>query len=387
MERKQIFSLIAKQLSLFPTVALLGARQVGKTTLARAIAAQAQGAGKMVHLFDLEDPSHAARLHDPMLALQALDGLVIIDEIQTSPELFPTLRVLNDRSDSTTRFLILGSASPELLKQGSETLAGRIAFIEISPFGLYENPDILVSLLWERGGYPRSFLAESTEDSLSWRREYLKTFLERDIPQLGFSVPSLGMRRFWTMLAHYHGQNINYSELGRSLDISDATVRRYLDILAGAYVVRRVQPWFENIKKRQLKSPKVYIRDSGIFHSLMSISDLASLQNHPKLGASWEGFALEEVAKALRLREEETYYWAVHGQGELDLLLFRNGRRVGVEFKFSSSPTITKSMNLAIEMLQLDTLEIVHPGQGSWRLSEKITCYGLREIISKWENE
>lgn len=384
MDRKQLFSLIQHQLGLFPTVALLGARQVGKTTLARTIAAQA--GEQTVHIFDLEDPSHISRLQDPMLALQSLKGLVIIDEIQTRPDLFSILRVLNDRQDSTTRFLILGSASPALLRQGSETLAGRIAFIEIPPFGLCESPDISTSLLWERGGYPRSFLADSNEDSLSWRREYLKTFLERDIPQLGFSIPSFAMRRFWTMLAHYHGQNMNYSELARSLDISDATVRRYLDILAGAYVVRRVQPWFENIKKRQLKSPKVYIRDSGIFHSLMSISDLSSLQTHPKLGASWEGFALEEIAKALRLREEETYYWAVHGQGELDLLLFRNGKRIGIEFKFSSSPTITRSMKLAIEMLNLDLLEIIHPGEGSWPLSDKITCCGLREIINKWQH-
>jgi predicted AAA+ superfamily ATPase len=384
LERKQILALIKRQLSLFPVVALLGARQVGKTTLARQIATTEGDAGLPVHFFDLEDPTHLARLTDPMLALPPLEGLVVIDEIQLKTDLFPILRVLCDRPNSKTRFLILGSASPDLLRQGAETLAGRIAFIEVSPFGLFESPDLNPMQLWDRGGYPRSILAGSNEASVSWRTEYLKTFLERDIPQLGFSIPALAMRRFWIMLAHYHGQTINYSELGRSLDISDSTVRRYLDILAGAYVVRRVQPWFENIKKRQVKAPKVYIRDSGILHTLLSISDLHALQTNPKLGASWEGFALEEIAKVLGLREEETYFWSIHGQGELDLLLFKGGKRIGVEFKYTSTPAVTKSMNLAIDTLKLDTLKIVHPGAGIWPLSDGITCYGLGELIAEW---
>jgi uncharacterized protein len=383
LERTTLLDTILTHLAQFRVVALLGARQVGKTTLARQVVKHLRKNSQTIaHVFDLEDPSHLARLNDPLLALQNLEGLVVLDEIQLRPDLFPVLRVLADRPANQSRFLILGSASPALLRQGAETLAGRIAFLEIPPFGLFENATIDLPRLWERGGYPDSYLAKSRLQSVSWRQQYLKTFLERDIPQLGFTIPALAMRRFWTMLSHYHGQNVNYSELGRSLDISDATVRRYLDILAGTYLVRRVQPWFENIKKRQVKAPKVYLRDSGLLHTLLTISDNETLQNHPKLGASWEGFALEEIAKSLQLREEETYYWAVHDQGELDLLLFKDGKRIGIEFKYTSTPHLTKSMRLAVELLHLDKLIIVNPSDQAWQVSEKVFAFGLKNAIT-----
>ncbi len=383
MERTRIISLIEEGFASFPVVALLGARQVGKTTLARYFSEALRQQFSEISFFDLEDPLHQSQLSDPRMALRDLSGLVIIDEVQLSPNLFPVLRVLADRKDNPTRFLLLGSASRELVAKGSESLAGRITFQEIWPFGLWENLNLDAKILWLRGGYPCSYLAKTDKESSDWREQYIRTFLERDIPQLGIKIPALAMRRFWYMLAHYHGQQMNYSEIARSLDISDATVRRYLDILCGTFMVRRVQPWFENISKRQIKSPKIYIRDSGIFHSLLGVFTTAQRDSHPKLGASWEGFALEEIIKATSTREQDTYFWAVHAQGELDLMLFLGGKRIGFEFKFTSNPKVTPSMTMAIDILKLDKLYIVHPQQGNWTIDAKMEVIGIEELIKK----
>ena len=299
MERKRLTNLIRRHFASAKVVALLGPRQSGKTTLARQIAASGLlPFNPELNYFDLEDPAHLERLATPKLALQDLAGLVVIDEIQLRPELFPVLRVLADRAPNPAQFLILGSASRDLIRQGSETLAGRISFVEITPFGLSETGPEAVDTLWLRGGFPPSFLATDDEASWQWREAYLRTFLERDIPALGIRIPALTLRRFWTMLAHYHGQQFNASELGKSLATTDTTVSRYLDILTGTFMVRRLNPWFENIKKRQIKTPKIYFRDSGILHRLLGLVSRGQLVTHPKLGASWEGFALEEVIRS-----------------------------------------------------------------------------------------
>ena len=355
-------------------VAIVGPRQVGKTTLAFEIAKQTDS----VHHFDLEDPADLARLQEPGLALRPLDGLVIIDEVQRMPDLFPLLRVLADRKASKTKFLILGSASPELIQDGSESLAGRIAFHELAGFSLTDvGPDYLQNL-WIRGGYPRSFLAMETDLSVEWRGQFIKTYLERDLSELGFGIPSNTLRRFWSMLAHYHGQTLNYSELGRSLPASDNTVRRYVDILASTYMVKVLQPWFENISKRQVKSPKIYVCDSGLFHTLLGIDSQSELERHPKLGASWEGFAVMEVIR--RYPRHEHYFWATHAGAELDLLLVRGDERLGFEFKRTDSPKATRSMHTAMSVLKLDALTVVHGGSGRFPIAENIEAVALSAL-------
>lgn len=357
-----------------PCVAILGPRQCGKTTLARMLAADEPDCT----IFDLESPLDARRLDAPLRTLGALGGLVVLDEIQRDPTLFEILRVLVDRPVSETRFLILGSASPTLIKGASESLAGRLGFVDLGGFHLGETGVDTQTPLWSRGGFPRSFLAADDAGSLLWRQGFVRTFLERDIPQLGISIPAETLRRFWTMIAHYHGQVWNAAEFARSLGSSEGTARRYLDILAGAYMVRVLPPWFENLSKRQVKAPKVYIRDSGLLHALLELRTLADLQGHPKLGASWEGFALEQVLAVLGAHG--AYFWATHAGAELDLLVTVGGRRYGFEFKVSDAPGATRSMRVALADLGLTHLWIVYPGNVAYELDERLSVLPLRGI-------
>lgn len=357
-----------------PITALLGPRQCGKTTLARFFAE-----GQAATFFDMESVADQRRLQNPELALGELSGLVILDEVQVVPELFPVLRGLADRPGHSTRFLILGSASPHIIHHASETLAGRVEFVELSGFDLSETGSDALNALWLRGGFPRSFLAETDADSFAWREGFVRTYLERDIPQLGFRIPAPAMRRFWTMLAHYHGQTWNASELGRAMGLSDKTVRGYLDILTGTYMVRQLQPWFENLGKRQVKAPKVYFRDSGLLHHLMDISTRHHLLGHPKVGASWEGFAIEQVLRAFD--PSQPYFWSTHGGAELDLVFMHRGKRLGFEIKFTEAPRTTASMRTAKEDLRLDHLWVVHPGVHGFPMEEGITAVPLARIL------
>lgn len=378
MKRNRYIDAIDLSWAVFPIVALLGPRQVGKTTLARGYAeGRYGGLIPETHYFDLEDPLSLARLANPRLTLESLSGLIVIDEIQRMPELFAVLRVMADLKKADTQYLILGSASLDLIKGASDTLAGRIRFIEVSPFDLSEVGDSALSQLWLRGGYPRAFLAATEEDSHLWLEAYVRTFLERDIPQLGLNIPAVAMRRFWMMLSHVHGQILNFSDIARSLDVSDATVRRYLDILAGTFMVRRLQPWHANINKRQVKAPKVYFRDAGLLHHLWGITSMQELQTHPKLGASWEGFAMEEIMRRQSLRSEDVFFWGVHQQAELDLLVFEKGEPIGYEFKFSDHPKLSKSMIAAKELLGLKKLNIIYPGRVRFFLAEDIEVIPL----------
>lgn len=312
--------------------------------------------------------------------LGSLSGLVVLDEIQKMPELFQALRVLVDRPENQARFLILGSASPEIIKSASETLAGRLELIELQGFDLSETgPDTWESL-WVRGGFPRSFLANTDEDSLAWREGFIRTFLERDIPQLGINIPAINMRRFWTMLAHYHGQTWNASEISRSMGLSDKTVRSYLDILTGTFLIRQLQPWFENLGKRQVKSPKIYFRDLGLLHSLLDIPNMHSLLGHPKVGASWEGFALEQALQILR--SNAPYFWGTHAGAELDLVFQKQGKRYGMEFKFNAAPTLTPSMRIASAELSLDHLWIIYPGNETYPVTDRISALPLKDLGS-----
>jgi len=362
----------------FPVVALLGARQVGKTTLAQAIASRTK---KPVHRFDLENSADLAQLEDAMLTLAPLRGLVVLDEVQRRPDVFSTLRVLGDRPRKPARFLVLGSASGHLLSQSSESLAGRIAYHELGPLRLADVGAAKWRQLWRRGGFPRAYLARSEEASRTWRREFVRTFIERDVPHLGLRIPAATLERFWTMLAHYHAQTWNGSELGRALGVSDTAVRGYLDVLAATFMVRVLPPWFENLAKRQVKSPKVYIADSGLFHTLLGIDDAAALDRHPKVGASWEGFALAQVIARLGARKEECFYWATHQGAELDLLVVRGRQRRGFEFKRTTAPAITKSMHIALDDLALDSLDVVHAGDKTFPLGANIRAVALARIL------
>ena len=357
-----------------PVTLLLGPRQCGKTTLARWIYSRA---GKR-SFFDLENPSDLASLAEPMTTLSPLTGLVVLDEVQRRPDLFPVLRVLADRRPRRARFLILGSASPEMLRQSSETLAGRVEIIEMGGFDLREVGAERRDKLWMRGGSPPSFLARSEESSRAWRQSFIQTFLERDLPQMGLQIPAMTLRRFWSMVAHYHGQTWNASEIAASLGVSDMTTRRYLDVLTGAYMVRQLPAWFESIKKRQVKAPKVYVRDTGLLHSLLGIDTRRALFSHPKYGASWEGFALEQVLRALPHRE--AYFWATHHEAELDLLVFTRGRRWGFEFKLKDAPVLTKSMRIALEDLELDRLIVIYPGDKEYRLARNVDVLPLAAV-------
>ncbi len=368
--RPQLQQAIERALARSRVVALIGPRQCGKTTLARQFVPI-----DSLNYFDLEDPVSLARLDQPMTALQGLSGLVVIDEIQRRPDLFPILRVLCDRTPLPARFLILGSASPETLRQSSETLAGRLEIIRMAGFSLAEVGAEQQMQHWLRGGFPLSFLAASDADSLAWRRNFIQTFLERDLPQLGVRVPTVSMFRFWNMLAHYHGQLWNASEIARALDVRESTARRYLDLLEDAFMVRQLRPWFANLSKRQVKSPKVYFRDTGILHQMLGIREERDLWLHPKSGASWEGYVIEEIIKAVD--PDEVYFWATHAGAELDLLLFVEGRRVGIECKRVDAPRLTPSMRIALEDLGLDHLIVFYPGARPYPLADRVMALPL----------
>ncbi len=378
IERGRDLGRVEALLRQFPVVALLGARQVGKTTLAGAVA---DGRSGPVHRFDLERSEDLAQLQDPMLSLESLRGLVVIDEVQRRPDLFPTLRVLADRPRKPARFLVLGSASRDLLQQSSETLAGRIAYHELGPLGLQEVGLGRWRQLWRRGGFPRAFLPRSEEASCTWRRELVRTYLERDLPLLGVRIPPATLGRFWSMLAHYHAQTWNASELGRAFGVSDTTVRGYLDLLAATFMVRVLPPWFANLAKRQVKAPKVYLTDSGILHTLLGIETAAGLERHPKVGASWEGFALTQIVARLGARADECHYWATHQGAELDLLVIREDRRRGFEFKRTSAPAVTPSMRTAIADLGLESIDVVHAGARTFTLAPNIRAVSCARIL------
>ncbi|MDZ4185660.1 MAG: ATP-binding protein, partial [Desulfuromonadales bacterium] len=361
-------------------VVLLGPRQCGKTTLARLIASQTEST-----YFDLEDPTDLARLTDPMLTLQSLRGLVILDEIQRRPQWMPALRVLLDRTPQPARFLLLGSASPDIIRGTSESLAGRIAYVDMAGFNLHEIDEEPMRTLWLRGGFPLSFTATTERRSVQWRNDFLRTFIERDLPGYGHRPAPEILRRFFSMVAHYHGQTWNGSEIARSLQVSHPTTRHYSDLLKGAFLLRQLPPWFENAGKRIVKSPKVYIRDSGLLHALLNIDTFSALEGHPKMGASWEGFALENLMSVLD--ERQAYFWATQSGAELDLFLLHGAKRLGVEFKYTSAPSITRSMHIAMTDLKLDDLYVVHPGTGEFPLAAHITAIGLRELMTQFVDQ
>ena len=373
LARPHALKRIDAALRIHPAAALLGPRQCGKTTLARVIAAR-----EPCEYFDLENPVDLRRLSAPMTTLGKLSGLVVLDEVQRQPELFELLRVLIDRPDNSARFLLLGSASPRLVRGVSESLAGRIGFIDLSGFDLRETGTAHRDRLWVRGGFPRAFLAADDVSSMGWRDSFIRTFLERDIPQLGITIPAETLRRFWTMVAHFHGQIWNAAQLARSLGASENTARSYLDIMAGAFMVRVLPPWFANVGKRQVKSPKVYLRDTGLLHALLQIGSLAELQAHPKLGASWEGFALEQLCAVLATND--AYFWATHGGAELGLLVTLRGKRYGFEFKYADAPGTTRSMRVAVEDLGLERLWVVYPGDKEYELDEAISVAPLASL-------
>jgi len=376
VKRSSLIARIEDRFRSNPVVLLLGPRQCGKTTLARQFAAT-----RKAEYFDLEAPADVNRLRQPMTALELLQGWVVIDEAQLQPELFAILRVLADRRPVPARFLLLGSASPDLVRGISESLAGRVALVPMSGFDLSEVGAGAMRSLWLRGGLPPSFLARSDEESRHWREDFIQTYLERDLRRFGVQVAPAALRRFWTMAAHYHGQIWNASEIGRSLGEAHTTVKRHLDILCGTFVMRQLPPWFENIGKRQVKSPKVYLRDSGLLHTLMGISSFASLEAHPKLGASWEGFALEEVLRVTG--DREAYFWHTQGGAELDLMVLINGRRFGFEFKYADAPGITKGLQIARSDLRLRRVFLVHPGRKSYPLNDWAEAVAICDVRAR----
>jgi hypothetical protein len=378
IQRDQVLGHVVDLLSNFPVVGITGARQVGKTTLARQLAS---GERDRATVFDLEDPRDLARLTDPTLAIQDLRGLVVIDEIQRKPDLFPVLRVMADRPTQPARFLILGSASPNLLRQSSESLAGRISYVELGGFSPQEVGVDHLQKLWIRGGFPRSFLARTNRESFEWRLEFIRTFLERDLPQLGVSIPAAALRRLWTMLAHSHGQILNVSAFARSFGVADTTVRRYIDILTSTFVVRQMQPWHQNLRKRQVKSPKVYLADTGLLHALLNLGDLEDVESHPQLGASWEGFAAEIVRAHLGARRDECYFWATHAGAEIDLVVIRGRTRLGFEFKRTVAPTVSRSMHIALEDLELENIDVIHAGDETFPLADSIRAVPLSKVL------
>ncbi|MCK4401116.1 ATP-binding protein [bacterium] len=379
MEIKRIkeLKMLKERLKENRVVAILGPRQCGKTTLSKQFS---RNVSEEVHFFDLEDPRHLARLENPTLALENLKGFIVIDEIQRKPDLFPVLRVLVDKN-SSAKYIILGSASRDLIVQSSESLAGRISYIEMGGFSTEHLSAVTdIKKLWIRGGFPRSFLAGSEQSSFQWRQDFVTTFLERDIPNLGIKIPTRTLRQFWMMLAHYHGQIFNASEIGRSLSISDNTARRYLDLLSGTFVVRQLQPWYYNTKKRIVKRPKMYFRDSGILHALLSLDNYNAVTTYPKLGASWEGFAIQQAIEHLNLKEEETFFWAVHTGAELDLVFAKKGKLWGVEVKYDEAPRLTKSMKFAMSELSLSHLWVIYPGAGNYQLDKNISAVSIEKI-------
>jgi predicted AAA+ superfamily ATPase len=375
IDRKREVQLVRTALKRSRIVALLGPRQCGKTTMARLLVRP-----DSLNYFDLEDPQSLARLDEPATALRPLKGLIVIDEIQRWPDLFPLLRVLADRRPLPARFLILGSASPDLLRQSSETLAGRVETVQLEGFRLADLGAASEMRHWLRGGFPLSFTARTEANSLAWRRQFLQTFLERDLAQLGIQIPAVALRRFWNMVAHYHGQIWNAAELARALAVNESTVRRYLDLMTGVLMVRQLPPWFENLGKRQVKAPKVYVRDSGLLHALLGVGNQRDLEHHPKVGASWEGYAVEEVLKAVR--PDDAYFWATHSGAEIDLLLFKGARRIGIECKRADAPRLTPSMRIALEDLKLDRLLVVYPGERRYPLGKRVEVMPLAELVS-----
>lgn len=375
VKRLALLSQIRHALRRSRVVALIGPRQSGKTTLARQIVPP-----DSPRYFDLEEPTSLARLAEPMTALAPLRGVIVIDEVQRRQDLFPMIRVLADRRPLSARFLILGSASPELLRQSSESLAGRMETITLPGFTLAELGTRALNRHWLRGGFPRSFLSRTHEDSLRWRNEFIQTCLERDLPQLGVSIPAQTLRRFWVMVAHYHGNIWNAAEPARSLGVSEPTVRRYLDLMTGVFLVRQLPPWHENLGKRQVKAPKVYVRDSGLLHALLGVRTDAELLHHPKCGASWEGYAIEEALNLVQ--PDDAYFWATHQGAELDLLLLKDGRRFGMEIKRTDAPTLTPSMRIALDDLRLEHLIVLYPGMQRYPLSARVTAVPLAEFTA-----
>jgi predicted AAA+ superfamily ATPase len=378
--RKSYINLIDAYSSIFPICAVIGPRQVGKTTLALEYAKKFTN---VVH-FDLEDPVDFEKLQNPKQFLPINKELIIIDEIQKSPHLFSYLRVFVDKNP-TVFILILGSSSPDLTKQSGESLAGRIGYIELTPFSLTEVNDL--SRLWSRGGYPKAYLAQTNNQALLWIKNYIASFLERDLALLGFGVDGYLMRKLWMMVAHYHANLVNYSELGRSLNLSEPTIKKYLSILEKTFMVRLLAPWHENIAKRQVKQPKIYIRDSGILHYLLGVT-AESLEYHPKLGASWEGFGLEEVIRCHQAQTEDCYFWRTQDGAELDLLIVLPGKKLGFEFKLSEQTQMTPSMRIALEDLKLDQLTVITSSQSEpYRLNEKVEVISLEHYIQRFENK
>jgi len=376
MQRNDFIKQIEVLFRSHPIVCLLGPRQCGKTTLSKMYSNHL----KKVYVFDLENPQDLESLQNPMLALSNLRGLIILDEIQRKPDLFPILRVLIDKQNTKQKFLLLGSASPDLMRYSSESLAGRIAYLELTPFNFKETHHL--EQLWIRGGFPKSYLSKNLKDSILWRKNYISTFLEKDIPALGIKIPSLTLRRFWTMLSHYHGSIFNASELGRSLGIAHTTIRHYLDILSGVFMVRQLQPWLTNLKKRQIKAPKIYFRDTGILHTLLSIENLKDLKMNPKLGASWEGLAVEEIIRYHHAELGDCYFWGTHSGAEIDLLIKTKGHFIGFEFKYADAPKLTKSMQVALNDLGLKELCVIYPGDKEYLLTKNIKVIGLKQYLS-----
>lgn len=368
---------IRRQLRRQPVVGLLGPRQMGKTTVARALA---EGAGRPTSYFDLEDPASVRRLDDEATALGAARGLVVIDEVQRRPELFPILRVLADRPRRPATFLVLGSASPHLLKQSSETLAGRVTYHELDGFGLTDVGPRHWRRLWLRGGYPRSYLARTDAESFSWRQDLRRTYVEQDLPALGPGYPARTIERVWEMLAHYHGQVWNGSEIARSFGVSHTTSRRYLDLLVDTFMVRLLAPWTGNQGKRLVKSPKLYFRDVGLLHQLLSIRRVDDLTTHPKVGASFEGFAIDAVIRCLGADRRECFFWATHQGAELDLLVVRGRTRLGFEVKHTVAPEVTKSMRVAMQDLALDRLDVIHIGTETYPLGERVRAVAFDRL-------
>ena len=382
LERSSHLVQVRELLLEFPVVAIVGARQTGKTTLAGALSHALPGP---VHHFDLEDPRDEARLAAPMLALEPLTGLVVIDEVQRRPDLFPILRVLADKAGMRVRYLILGSAAPELMRGSGESLAGRVAYHELPGLDLGEVGPGRIDALWQRGGLPRSFLASSDGASLRWRREYIRAYLERDIPSLGFRLASATLRRFWSMLAHYSGQLWSGAEMARAFGVSEPTVRHYLDILEATCMVRVLPPWFENVSKRQVKAPKVYLSDTGLLHALLDLPvGQEALLKHPRVGASWEGFALQQVVQALGVPWRHCHHWRAHTGAELDLLVFKEGRRIGFEIKRSDAPRLSASMRSAMDVLALDELHVIHAGSSAWQLDVRAWALPLAGVFERF---
>jgi hypothetical protein len=373
IERAELIATLKKALSRSRVVVLTGPRQCGKTTLARRLLSETS-----VNYFDLEDPTDLDRLAEPMTALRPLKGLIVIDEVQRWPDIFPILRVLADRRDNTARFLILGSASGDLLRQTSESLAGRMERVTIGGFSLKELGAEAEQTLWLRGGLPLSYLARNEADSKAWRKSFIQTLLERDFPQWGVRVPAVALLRFWTMLAHYHGQTWNASVPARAMGVSESTARRHLDLLTDALVVRQVHPYHANISKRQVKAPKLYLRDTGLLHQLLGIGALKDLMSHPKVGASWEGFAIEQVLMVEP--HEEVFFWSTHQGAEIDLILRRGGKLLGVECKRTDSPRMTPSIRIALEDVGLARVAVLYPGTKRFPVSERVEAVPVRAL-------